>query len=146
MTDPATTADSAPSKEILGHPRGLYTLFMTEMWERMSYYGMRAILILFMVSQMQDGGLAIDDVTATAIYGIYTAAVYLVALPGGWIADRLMGAQRAVLAGGIAIMCGQFVSRFARNQLVFPWLAAGHTRHRASQTQCQHHRWLTVRD
>jgi len=109
MTDTATTADSAPTKELLGHPRGLFTLFMTEMWERMSYYGMRAILILFMVSQMQDGGLAIDDVTATAIYGIYTAAVYLVALPGGWIADRLMGAQRAVLAGGIAIMCGQFV-------------------------------------
>ena len=109
MTDTATTADPAPTAELLGHPRGLFTLFMTEMWERMSYYGMRAILILFMVSQMQDGGLAIDDVTATAIYGIYTAAVYLVALPGGWIADRLMGAQRAVLAGGIAIMCGQFV-------------------------------------
>jgi POT family proton-dependent oligopeptide transporter len=109
MTDTATTDDSAPTAELLGHPRGLFTLFMTEMWERMSYYGMRAILILFMVSQMQDGGLAIDDVTATAIYGIYTAAVYLVALPGGWIADRLMGAQRAVLAGGIAIMCGQFV-------------------------------------
>lgn len=109
MTDTATTADSEPTAELLGHPRGLFTLFMTEMWERMSYYGMRAILILFMVSQMQDGGLAIDDLTATAIYGIYTAAVYLVALPGGWIADRLIGAQRAVLAGGIAIMCGQFV-------------------------------------
>jgi len=109
MTDNATTADSAASKQIMGHPRGLATLFFTEMWERLSYYGMRAILILFMVSQMQDGGLAIDDVTATAIYGIYTAAVYLVALPGGWIADRLMGAQRAVLAGGIVIMSGHFV-------------------------------------
>lgn len=109
MTDNATTADSRASKQIMGHPRGLATLFFTEMWERLSYYGMRAILILFMVSQMQDGGLAIDDVTATAIYGIYTAAVYLVALPGGWIADRLMGAQRAVLAGGIVIMSGHFV-------------------------------------
>jgi len=109
MTDTATTADSAASAEIFGHPRGLATLFFTEMWERLSYYGMRAILILFMVSQMQDGGLAIDDVTATAIYGIYTAAVYLVALPGGWIADRLMGAQRAVLAGGLVIMSGHFV-------------------------------------
>ncbi len=109
MTDNATTAGSGASKQIMGHPRGLATLFFTEMWERLSYYGMRAILILFMVSQMQDGGLAIDDVTATAIYGIYTAAVYLVALPGGWIADRLMGAQRAVLAGGIVIMSGHFV-------------------------------------
>lgn len=109
MTDTATTADAAAAKEILGHPRGLATLFFTEMWERLSYYGMRAILILFMVDQMQNGGMQIDDLTATAIYGIYTAAVYLVALPGGWIADRLMGAQRAVLAGGIVIMCGHFV-------------------------------------
>ena len=109
MTDAATTADSAADKEIMGHPRGLATLFFTEMWERLSYYGMRAILILFMVDLMQNGGLEIDDLTATAIYGIYTAAVYLVALPGGWIADRLMGAQRAVLAGGIVIMSGHFV-------------------------------------
>ena len=107
MTD--ATADSSAGREILGHPRGLATLFFTEMWERMSYYGMRAILILFMVDQMQSGGLQIDDVTATAIYGIYTAAVYLVALPGGWIADRLMGAQRAVLVGGVVIMSGHFV-------------------------------------
>ena len=109
MTDIATTAGSAADKQIMGHPRGLATLFFTEMWERLSYYGMRAILILFMVSQMQSGGLAIDDVTATAVYGIYTAAVYLVALPGGWIADRLIGAKRAVLAGGIVIMSGHFV-------------------------------------
>ena len=107
MTD--TTADSSAGREILGHPRGLATLFFTEMWERLSYYGMRAILILFMVDQMVNGGLQIDDLTATAIYGIYTAAVYLVALPGGWIADRLMGAQRAVMAGGIVIMSGHFV-------------------------------------
>ncbi len=109
MTDVAATAGSAGDNQILGHPRGLATLFFTEMWERLSYYGMRAILILFMVDLMQNGGLQIDDLTATAIYGIYTAAVYLVALPGGWIADRLMGAQRAVLAGGIVIMCGHFV-------------------------------------
>ena len=109
MTDMATTADSAAGKQWFGHPRGLATLFFTEMWERMSYYGMRAILILFMVDQIQSGGLQIDDVTATAIYGIYTAGVYLVALPGGWIADRLLGAQRAVLAGGIIIMSGHFV-------------------------------------
>jgi POT family proton-dependent oligopeptide transporter len=108
MTATATPADAA-TRELFGHPRGLATLFFTEMWERLSYYGMRAILILFMVDQIQNGGLQIDDVTATAIYGIYTAAVYLVALPGGWIADRLIGAQRAVLAGGIVIMSGHFV-------------------------------------
>ncbi|MBT8078995.1 MAG: peptide MFS transporter [Gammaproteobacteria bacterium] len=94
---------------MLGHPRGLATLFFTEMWERLSYYGMRAILILFMVDQIAKGGLALDDTTATAIYGIYTGAVYLVALPGGWIADRLLGAQRSVLVGGLVIMSGHFV-------------------------------------
>ena len=83
MTDAVAAADSAAGKQVLGHPRGLATLFFTEMWERLSYYGMRAILILFMVDQMQNGGLQIDDLTATAIYGIYTASVYMVALPGG---------------------------------------------------------------
>src|ERR671911_615180 len=73
-----------------GHPRGLSTLFFTEMWERFSYYGMRAILVLFMTSAVTTGGMGLDDVTATAIYGIYTAAVYVVALPGGWIADRVL--------------------------------------------------------
>ena len=68
-----------------GHPRGLYTLFFTEMWERFSYYGMRALLVLFMVDKTR-GGLGLEDKTATAIYGIYTAAVYLMSLPGGWLA------------------------------------------------------------
>jgi POT family proton-dependent oligopeptide transporter len=92
-----------------GHPRGLYTLFFTEMWERLSYYGMRALLVLFMVDQVQHGGLGLDDKTATAIYGLYTAGVYLAALPGGWIADRLLGAQRAVWLGGILIAVGHFL-------------------------------------
>jgi POT family proton-dependent oligopeptide transporter len=90
------------------HPAGLQTLFFTEMWERFSYYGMRALLVLFMVDQIGNGGLALDDGTATAIYGLYTAAVYLLALPGGWIADRLLGAQRAIWFGGIVIMLGHF--------------------------------------
>ena len=94
------------SKEFLGHPRGLATLFFTEMWERFSYYGMRALLVLFLVDTIANGGLGFDDKTATAIYGLYTAAVYIVALPGGWIADRLIGAQRAVLYGGILIALG----------------------------------------
>ncbi len=105
----ATTTDAAPTREVLGHPRGLVTLFFTEMWERFSYYGMRALLVLFMTDQVVNGGMNLTDAKATAIYGIYTAAVYLVALPGGWIADRLLGAQRAVFAGGIIIMSGHFV-------------------------------------
>ena len=79
------------------------------MWERFSYYGMRALLVLFMTEQVVNGGLGFTDATATAIYGLYTAAVYLVALPGGWIADRLWGAQRALYVGGIVIMSGHFV-------------------------------------
>jgi POT family proton-dependent oligopeptide transporter len=94
------------SATFFGHPRGLATLFMTEMWERFTFYGMRALLVLFLVSQVTAGGFGLDDKTATAIYGLYNAAVYLAALPGGWIADRLIGAQRAVMAGGIAITIG----------------------------------------
>jgi POT family proton-dependent oligopeptide transporter len=89
-----------------GHPRGLATLFLTEMWERFTFYGMRALLVLFLVSAVSAGGFGLDDKTATAIYGLYNAAVYLAALPGGWIADRLIGAQRAVITGGFAITLG----------------------------------------
>jgi proton-dependent oligopeptide transporter, POT family len=76
------------------------------MWERFTYYGMRAILVLFLVAQVSAGGLGLDDKTAVAIYGLYTASVYLAGLPGGWIADRLIGAQHAVLWGGAAIALG----------------------------------------
>ncbi len=103
-----TTADQGQA-QIFGHPRGLMTLFFTEMWERLSYYGMRALLVLFMTDQVMTGGMGLTDRSATAIYGIYTALVYVVALPGGWIADRLLGAQRAVFTGGLIIMCGHFV-------------------------------------
>src|SRR5712691_6031313 len=89
------------------HPRGLSVLFFTEMWERFSYYGMRALLVLFMTDAVR-GGLGLTDRVATSIYGLYTAAVYLAALPGGWFADRLLGAQRAVLIGGIIIAAGHF--------------------------------------
>jgi POT family proton-dependent oligopeptide transporter len=92
-----------------GHPRGLATLFLTEMWERFTYYGMRAVLILFLVASVATGGLGLDDKTAAAIYGLYTAAVYLAALPGGWVADRLIGAQRAVMLGGAFITAGNLL-------------------------------------
>ena len=98
---------TAAQKEWFGHPRGLSTLFFTELWERLSYYGMRAILILFMVDATQ-GGFAMDDATAAAVYGLYTAGVYLLALPGGWVADRLLGQQKAVFLGGCIIAAGHF--------------------------------------
>jgi proton-dependent oligopeptide transporter, POT family len=90
------------------HPPGLRTLFFTEMWERFSYYGMRAMLVLFMADAVQ-GGMGLTVETATAIYGLYTAGVYLSALPGGWVADRLLGARRAVWIGGIIIACGHLL-------------------------------------
>ena len=92
-----------------GHPRGLATLFLTEMWERFTYYGMRAVLILFLVASVATGGFGLDDRTAAAIYGLYTASVYLAGLPGGWVADRLIGAQRAVMLGGALITAGNLM-------------------------------------
>ena len=101
------------------HPPGLYVLFLTEMWERFSYYGMRALLILFMVGPASKGGLGFNDKMAAAIYGLYTAGVYLAALPGGWIADRLLGAQRAVWFGGIIIAAGHFTLAIPRLETFF---------------------------
>jgi POT family proton-dependent oligopeptide transporter len=92
-----------------GHPKGLMTLFFTEMWERFSYYGMRALLILFMTKAIIDGGLGFDDKTAGAVYGLYTMGVYLLALPGGWLADRLFGLKKSVWYGGIIIAIGHFM-------------------------------------
>jgi POT family proton-dependent oligopeptide transporter len=100
--------EPAPDTRFFGHPRGLSTLFFTEMWERFSYYGMRALLILFMTAAPAAGGLGFDTATAGAIYGLYTSMVYMTTLPGGWIADRLIGPQRAVLYGGILIASGHF--------------------------------------
>ncbi len=91
-----------------GHPRGLATLFFTEMWERYSYYGTRALLILFMTAGVATGGLGFNVVKAGAVYGFYTAMVYLLTLGGGWVADRIIGQQRAVLYGGILIAAGNF--------------------------------------
>ena len=102
-------AFGAPEPPPTGHPRGLYTLFFTEMWERFSYYGMRALLVLFMTATVAKGGMGLTDKMATAIYGLYTASVYLAALPGGWVADRFLGAQRTVWWGGVIIAVGQLL-------------------------------------
>jgi proton-dependent oligopeptide transporter, POT family len=91
-----------------GHPRGLATCFFTEMWERYSYYGTRALLILYMTAAVSGGGLGFSVMKAGSLYGFYTAMVYLLALPGGWVADRILGQQRAVILGGVFIAAGNF--------------------------------------
>jgi POT family proton-dependent oligopeptide transporter len=100
--------NSAQDRAFFGHPRGLSTLFFTEMWERFSYYGMRALLLLYMTAPIAAGGLGFDASQGGAIYGLYTSMVYMATLPGGWIADRLIGPRRAVLYGGIFIASGHF--------------------------------------
>ena len=92
-----------------GHPRGLATLFFTEMWERFGFYGMRALLILFMTAPAATGGLAMPTAQAGMIYGIVTAMVYLMSLPGGWVADKIIGQRKAVLYGGILIAAGYYL-------------------------------------
>jgi POT family proton-dependent oligopeptide transporter len=89
-----------------GHPWGLSTLFFTEMWERFSYYGMRALLILFMTAPVAAGGLGFDTAKAGPIYALYVSSVYLLSLPGGWLADRVLGLRRTVFVGGVVIMSG----------------------------------------
>ena len=105
-----THAEPAPASDtrFFGHPRGLATLFFTEMWERFSFYGMRAILILFMTAPAAGGGLGSSVATAGVIYGLYTSMVYFLSVPGGWVADKIFGQRRAILYGGILIVLGQF--------------------------------------
>src|SRR5438093_5679353 len=101
-----------------GHPRGLSTLFFTEMWERFSYYGMRAFLILYMVH-----ALGFDDKHAGAVYGTYTGSVWFAAIFGGIIADRWLGQYRSVLLGGIIIALGHFTLAFKALPLFYTGLS-----------------------
>src|SRR3954465_3003347 len=108
------TTDSPPpglenvqnDKRFFGHPRGLSTLFATEMWERFSFYAIRPMLVLFMTTALLEGGFGFDNLTASSILGIYASSVYLSSLPGGWIADRWLGLRRAVWYGGVLIALG----------------------------------------
>lgn len=111
--------DSTHGPQIFGHPRGLMTLFFTEAFERFTYYGMRAILVLFMTAAIANGGLGLDDRTANAIYGLYISGTYLLSLLGGWIADRLIGQQRAVFWGGVMIMLGNGCLATGNTQLFY---------------------------
>ena len=100
--------DVATDRAFFGHPRGLSTLFFSEMWERFSYYGMRGFLLLYMTASVATGGLGLDTAFAAVIYGVYTSSVYMMNIPGGWLADRVLGQRMAVLYGGILIASGHY--------------------------------------
>ncbi|WP_372800918.1 peptide MFS transporter [Lutibacter sp.] len=104
-----------PKQTLWGHPKGLYILFFTELWERFSFYGMRAILILYLTAKTTESnaGLGWDNVSALEIYGWYTMFVYVMSVPGGLLADRLIGQKKAVMVGGVLIIIGHFI-------LIFP--------------------------
>src|SRR5215213_746246 len=122
MTDPAPPAvadlrnlaepAAAPDRGFFGHPRVLSTLFFTEMWERFSYYGMRAFLILYMVAPVTAGGLGFSDADAASIYGTYTGSAWGASILGGLAADRFLGQYRSVLIGGIIIALGHVTLAF----------------------------------
>jgi len=119
----AAAVPHATTATLFGQPRGLATLFLTEMWERFTYYGMRAILVLFMVATLADGGLGIEDRTASSIYGLFVAGSYLFSILGGWIADVLIGAQRAVFCGGVLTVLGNALLTSAVRPVFFSGLA-----------------------
>lgn len=111
--------ESVPQKGFFGHPKGLFTLFFTEFWERFSYYGMRAILVFFMYYEVSQGGLGFPENTALAIMSIYGSLVYMSGIIGGWMADRILGTSRAVFYGGILIMLGHIVLAVPGNASLF---------------------------
>jgi POT family proton-dependent oligopeptide transporter len=105
---PERATEAPRGRTLFGHPRALSTLFLTELWERFSFYGMRALLVLYLAAPLDEGGLGLKAATAAGLYAVYNATVYLLALPGGWVADRLWGARRAVLVGGVIIALGHY--------------------------------------
>ena len=112
----------ASDRSFFGHPKGLSTLFFTEMWERFSYYGMRALLLLYMVASVENGGMGLAEQTGGAIYGLYTMFVYLLALPGGWLADKFFGLRRSVFYGGCIIALGHFSMAIPSDETFFTGL------------------------
>jgi POT family proton-dependent oligopeptide transporter len=119
----ATSGLSADDRAFFGHPTGLATLFFTEMWERFSYYGMRAFLILYMVTPASQGGLGLSDGDAGSIFGTYTGSVWTAAILGGLVADRFLGQYRSVLYGGILIATGHVTLTFRALPFFYSGLA-----------------------
>jgi len=121
-TSPHASAPDAgghAAATIFGHPRGLATLFFTEMWERFTYYGIQSILILFLVTASGRGGLGFSDRSASDIWGLYAGGTYLLSLLGGWIADRLIGGRLAITAGGVLITAGNALLAAGGTRLFF---------------------------
>ena len=108
---PTRINSQASSKELFGQPIGLYVLFFTEMWERFSYYGMRAILVLYLVQSTTEpnAGLGWSNGEALELYGWYTMLVYVASIPGGWIADRVLGQKKAVIWGAVLLVFGHSI-------------------------------------
>ncbi|MDO5970819.1 peptide MFS transporter [Flavivirga aquimarina] len=106
-----SNTNTIKQKELFGHPVGLYVLFFTEMWERFSYYGMRAILVLYLVAktQTENAGLGWTNGDALSLYGTYTMLVYVMSIPGGWIADKFLGQKKSVLYGGLLLVAGHSI-------------------------------------
>ena len=117
-TDPAAAAGAAKAAAFR-HPRGLATLFFTEMWERFTYYGIQSLLILFLVAASGRGGLGFSDQSASAIWGLYAGGTYVLSVVGGWVADRLIGGQLAVASGGVLIMAGNALLATGGTRLFF---------------------------
>ena len=92
---------SVPQTGFVGQPKGLFTLFFTEFWERFSYYGMRAILLYYMYDTVAEGGLGLAEEKALIIMSLYGALIYMTGIIGGWIADRILGMRKAIFYGGI---------------------------------------------
>ncbi len=106
-------------RTLFGHPAGLFVLFFTEMWERFSYYGMRAILFLYLTKGASEGALGLPEDQGGAIMGLYMASVYLLTLPGGWIADNVLGQKKSIWYGALTIMLGHLVLAIPASPAVF---------------------------
>ena len=123
MSDPTAATNVSPdySRSFFGHPRGLATLFMTEFFERFTYYGLRAMLVLFLAASATGAnpGFGVDGATAGAVYALFTGAAYLCCIPGGWIADRLLGQRSAVFTGGVFIAIGNFILAIPASPAIF---------------------------
>jgi len=122
MSSSTNHQDAKADTGFFGHPWGLSTLFMTEMWERFSYYGIRPLLVLFMATALLNGGFGFERPQASAIVGIYAASVYLASLPGGWVADRWLGLRRSIMSGAVLITAGHLsigISSFMGGKLFF---------------------------
>ncbi|MEK4353824.1 peptide MFS transporter [Paenibacillus sp. FSL R5-0475] len=118
-TDRQKIVDSVPQTGFFGHPKGLFTLFFTEFWERFSYYGMRAILVYYMYYEVSKGGLGFPEDMALSIMSIYGSLVYMSGIIGGWLADRIFGTSKAVFYGGVLIMFGHILLAIPGNAMLF---------------------------